>query len=207
MSHLRRYFFAGLFFWVPIWVTLLVVHFVLNLLSNTFSLIPEMYRPQNWLGFDIPGIGILLSLIIVFCSGILVTNFLGRKIVQLGEAIVGRIPLVRTIYMGSKQIIDTMVSSSNQSFRKVALIEYPRKGSWAIGFLTGYAPIEIQQQIGHESIYVFIPTTPNPTSGFLLLVPKHEIHELDMTIEQAFKLIISMGVIQHPEPLQNGVKL
>jgi uncharacterized membrane protein len=195
MTPLRRYFFAGLFFWLPIWVTLLVIHFLVGLLDNTLALLPNQYQPEYFLGVKIPGFGIILSLLIVIVTGIIVTNFLGKKIVALGEAIVARIPLVRTIYMGTKQVVDT-VMHNNHSFSKVLLVEYPRTGMWSLAFMTSLASKEINQKTALEQVCVFIPTTPNPTSGFLLMIPKANVIELEMGIDQALKFIISLGVIQ-----------
>lgn len=192
----RKYFIAGLLVWLPIWATLLVLHFLINVLNTTFSLLPLSYQPDYWLGWRVPGIGVLLSLVVVLLTGMAATNIFGRKLVDLGEAIVQRIPLVRTIYMATKQLIETLVSSSSQSFRKVLLVEYPRKGVWTVAFLTGPCLPEIAQHHAEEMLWVFVPTTPNPTAGFLLAVPSNEVKELDISVEQALKLIISLGMIQ-----------
>ncbi len=196
MHHFRRYIIAGLLVWLPIWVTLLVIRFLVELLDGTMSLLPRAYQPDSLIGFHIPGLGVLISILIVFFTGMLVTNFLGRKIIELGEALVARIPLVRTIYMATKQVLETLFSSSSESFRQVALIEYPRKGLWSIAFQTGNCAQEIASKAGHDMITVFVPTTPNPTSGFLMMVPKEDVIALDMTVDQALKLVISLGVVQ-----------
>lgn len=195
MLFLRRYFLAGLLFWLPIWVTLLVLHFLYQLVSGIFSLLPHAYQPQHWFSVSIPGFEIIVALLLVLVTGIGITNFLGNKMVEFGEALVARIPLVRTIYMGTKQVADTLLSRSNQSFSKVLLVEYPRKGTWTLAFLTNHQHPDFAKDLNHDHVCVFIPTTPNPTSGFLLMLPKHEVIELDISLDQALKFILSLGVI------------
>jgi len=194
--HLRRYLIAGLLVWLPIWVTLVVLRFIVDLLDSSLSLIPHAYRPDTLLGFHIPGLGVVLSALILFFTGMLVTNFLGRRLVMFGEAILARIPLVRSIYTSTKQLFETIFHSTGQSFRKVLLVEYPRRGIWSIAFQTASVPSEIESKIGSEMVTFFVPATPNPTAGFLMMAPRQEVIELDMTVEQAFKLVISLGVVQ-----------
>ncbi len=197
---LRRYLIAGLVVWLPILVTIVVLRFIIDLLDSVTSLLPKGYQPEQWFGIHIPGIGAALSLILLVLTGLFVTNFLGQRMVFWGEAILARIPLVRSIYNTVKQIINTIISSNGDSFRKVMLIEYPRKGMWSIAFQTGVVKQEINEQVADEMIYVFIPTTPNPTSGFLLMVSKNEAIELAMSVDEALKLIISLGVMQSNHP-------
>lgn len=194
---LRKYFISGLLVWLPIWVTLLVIGFLLGILNGIVDVLPHRYQPDQLLGVHIPGIGLIIILIIIFGTGIIAANIVGQRVVDLWDSFVGRIPLVRSIYTGVKQVVDTLFSPGGQSFRKVLLIEYPRPGLWTIAFQTGDAGEEIEKVIGGEKmISLFVPTTPNPTSGFLLLVPASKAIELAMSVEQALKFVISLGVVQ-----------
>jgi len=193
---LKRYFLAGLLVWLPIIITLYVIGFLVSLLDQTVNILPPSYRPDVLLGMHIPGFGVVLSLLVLFLTGMLVTNFLGRKLVALWEKILARIPLVRSIYSSSKQVIETLFSSNGQAFRKVLLVEYPRQGCWSIAFQTGSGTMELRDQVGQELITLFVPTTPNPTSGFLIVVPKDAVLELQMSVDDALKMVISLGVIQ-----------
>lgn len=195
ISFLRRYLVAGLLVWVPIGVTLLVVRMLVRWLDNSMLLIPAQYRPEQWLGFSIPGLGVILSLLIVFVTGVLVANFLGRSVVSLWEHLLARIPLVRSIYSGTKQLAETLFSDKGKSFRKVLLVEFPRKGIWTLGFLTGIDQGEAQRKTGHEVLNVYVPTTPNPTGGYFIMVPKHEVVELEMSVDDGLKMLMSMGAV------------
>ncbi len=201
MRHIRRYLIAGLLIWVPIWVTLLVIRFMVDLLDKTLKLLPLSYQPDTILGVHIPGFGILFSILVVFLTGLLATNFVGHRLVALGESIVARIPLVRAIYNGVKQVLHTIFSSKTQAFRRVLLVEYPRKGLWSIAFQTGQASEKITSKTQQAMVTIFIPTTPNPTSGFLMLVPQDDTIELDMSVDEALKMVISLGVVQPGHPL------
>lgn len=195
---LKRYFFAGVLFWAPLWVTWLVIDFLVGLMDRSLSFLPQAYQPDTLFGFHVPGLGLIFTVIIVFLTGVLVTNFFGRRLVQLWERLLTRIPLVRSIYGGVKQVTDTVLSPSGQSFRKVLLIEYPRAGLWTIAFQTNNGFIEAEQKLQQELITVFVPTTPNPTAGFFLLVPKASAVELSLTVDEALKMVISMGVVMPP---------
>jgi len=197
---LRSYLLAGLVVWLPILITIGVLRFIVDLLDNTLALIPKNYQPEHLLGINIPGFGVLLSLILLVGTGMFATNFFGQRLVSWGESILSRIPLVRSIYNAVKQVINTVLSSNGDAFRKVLLIEYPRKGLWSLAFQTGTATQEINTHTNEEMISLFIPTTPNPTSGFLMMIPKKEAIELDMSIEEALKFIISLGVMQFNNP-------
>lgn len=199
---IRNYLFAGLLVWIPIWVTLVVITFLVDLMDGTLALLPKAYRPEQLLGYHLPGLGLLLSIIIVFVTGIVATNFFGRRLVNFGESIVSRIPLVRTIYHAVKQVMETIFSSSADAFRNVLLVEYPRKGLWSIAFQTSSGAHEIDTKVEGDLISIFIPTTPNPTSGFLIMVKREDTIKLDMTVEQALKVVISLGVMQPG----NGIK-
>jgi len=191
---MKRYLIAGLLVWVPLGVTVMVIKLLVDIMDQTLLLLPEPYRPDNLLGFHVPGIGVVLSVIIVMGTGVVVANLFGRKLVQLWENILARIPLVRSIYASVKQILET-VFSSGQAFRKVLLIEYPRKGLWTLAFQSGTTRGEAQAKTGVEVVNVFIPTTPNPTSGFFIMVPREDVVELDMNVDDGLKMIISAGVV------------
>lgn len=198
---IRRWFIAGLLFWVPVGVTILALRFLIGLLDRSLGLLPPAWRPEALLGFEIPGLGAVLSVLIVLGTGVLVANFLGRRVLALGERIVQRIPLVRSLYSGVKQAAETILSDSGDSFRQVLMIEYPRKGIWTVAFQTGHPIGEVQRKTEKDVVTVFVPTTPNPTSGFIVLVPRDEIIPLDMSVEEGLRLIISLGVVtpeSHP---------
>lgn len=192
---LRRYFIAGLLIWVPLWLTLLVIGFIADLMDKSLSLVPDSYQPDHLLGFHIPGLGLVFTVLLVLLTGLLATNFMGNKLIAIWENLMGRIPFVRSIYAGSKQVMQTIFSPSGESFRKVLLVEFPHKNIWSIAFQTGTGFQQAQNKIGEELVTVFVPTTPNPTAGFLMLVPKKDTIELDMSVEAAFKTIISLGVV------------
>jgi uncharacterized membrane protein len=195
MQTLRRYLIAGLLIWVPLGITVFVIRVMVGLMDQTILLIPPQWRPEALLGFNIPGLGVVLVLVIVLLTGMTVANILGRKLVGLWDAILSRIPLVRTIHSAVKQVMETILNSGSKSFRKVMLIEYPRKGVWTLAFQTGEVAGEIRDKTGVPVVTVFVPTTPNPTSGFVIIVPKEELIELDMPVEEGLKLIMSLGVV------------
>ncbi len=191
---MKRYLIAGLLVWVPLGVTVMVVKLLVGIMDQTLLWLPEPYQPETLLGFHVPGLGVVLSVIIVLGTGVVVANLFGRKLVEVWENILARIPLVRTIYASVKQILET-VFSSGQSFRQVLLVEYPRKGLWTLAFQSGTTQGEAQIKTGQEVINVFIPTTPNPTSGFFIMVPRSDVVELDMNVDDGLKMIISAGVV------------
>ncbi len=190
---MKKYLIAGLLFWLPIWATFVVIRFLFDLLDSTISLLPHPYQPDQLIGHHIPGLGILLAIIIIFLTGLLVTNFLGNKLVEISERLLSRIPIIRSIYSAVKQVANAFFQASGDSFKQVVLVEYPRKGLWSIGFQTS-GKFQGTPTNG-QMLTVFIPTTPNPTSGFLIIVPVADVTELNMTIEEAFKAIVSLGVI------------
>jgi uncharacterized membrane protein len=198
-SRLKRYLVTGILIWVPAGVTFLVLRLLVDLMDRTLLLLPTDFRPESILGFRIPGLGILLTVTLLLVTGFLAANLIGRRLVSLWESILGRIPLVNKIYSGAKQVAETVFSDKTQAFRKVLLIEYPRRGSWSLAFLTSEKLGEVQAKTGKEVLCVFVPTTPNPTSGFLIMVPKEDVVELRMTVEEAFRMIISLGVLV-PDP-------
>ncbi|MBS3799795.1 MAG: DUF502 domain-containing protein [Thioalkalivibrio sp.] len=192
---LRRYLIAGLLVWLPLIATGLIIKLLVDLLDFTILLLPPGWRPEALLGFSVPGAGIVLAVVIVFLTGLVVANIVGKRLVHLGEAIVNRIPLVSSIYGAVKQVTETVLTDGGQAFRKVMLIEYPRRGLWSVGFMTGVGAGEVQRHTQREVISVFVPTTPNPTSGFILLVPREDAIELDMTVEDGLKFVMSLGVV------------
>jgi uncharacterized membrane protein len=196
MSPIRRYFVAGLLFWVPIVVTVLIVRFLVNILDKSLLLVPAKYQPETLLGFTLPGLGVLLALVIVFLTGVIVANLLGRQLLRLWEAILARIPVVRSIYSGAKQVMETLITGSGKSFREVVMLEYPRKGLWTLAFVTGNAIPAVKEKISDDAISIYVPTTPNPTSGFFLMVSASEVVPLGISVEDGLKLILSTGVLQ-----------
>jgi uncharacterized membrane protein len=204
LHRLRNYFLTGVVITAPIAITAyLGWKFLVYLDDRTSVLIPAQYNPENYLPFAVPGIGLVVAMVGLTLIGALTANFLGRYLIQMGESVVNRMPVVRSVYNVLKQIFETAVSSSSTSFRQVVLIEYPRKGIWAVAFLTAYTSGEMERRFdGQEMINVFLPTTPNPTSGFLLFVPKKDTIFLDMTVEEGIKLVISAGMIIPPDKVK-----
>lgn len=203
---IKKYLLAGLVVWLPIIATIIILRFLIDLLDKTISLLPDSYNPEALLGVNIPGLGVILSIIVLFITGILATNLFGQKLVSISEAILDRIPLVRTIYSATKQMIEAVVSTNSQAFRKVVLVEYPRKGLWSLAFQTGASFKEVGEKTNQQMLSIFVPTTPNPTSGFLMMVAKDEVLELEMSVDTALKFIISLGVMQ-PEVTTNPKKV
>ncbi len=195
MPTLKKYLIAGILVWLPLGVTVLVIKLFVDLMDRILLLIPPEYTPEQVLGFSIPGLGVIISIAIILLTGMIAANLLGGKLVALWESILARIPLVRSIYSAVKQLTETLFSSSGQSFRKVLMIEYPRRGLWTLAFQTGTDVGEAQQKTGEDVVNVYVPTTPNPTSGFFLMVPKKDVIELDMSVDEGLKMIISMGVV------------
>ena len=196
MGHFRRYLIAGLLVWVPVGITWFVIKFMIDLMDQTVLLLPESLRPENLLGYRIWGLGVVLTVVILLVTGMIVANLVGRKLVSIGELLLDRIPLVRSIYSGVKQVMETMLAGSGKSFRSVVLVEYPRKEMWTLAFLTGERGVkEMEDKTGRELSHIFVPTTPNPTSGFFLVVPSSDVIVLDMSIDDGLKLIMSAGVV------------
>ena len=195
MAALKKYIIAGLLVWLPFAATVVIVKLVIDLLDKTILLLPPEWHPVALLGFSIPGFGIILALSILLLTGMLAANLFGRRFVEIWERILNKIPLVRSIYSSIKQISNTIFDPSGKSFRKVLMLQYPRKGLWSIGFLTNDNVGDEMSAVDDRLVAVFIPTTPNPTSGFIIMTRNDEITELDMSVEEGFKFIISMGVI------------
>ncbi|KAF1042633.1 MAG: hypothetical protein GAK35_02604 [Herbaspirillum frisingense] len=192
---MRKYFITGLLILVPLAITLWVLNLIISTMDQSLLLLPPSWRPEALLGFYIPGLGTILTLLIIFLTGLAARNFIGRQIVSLWEGLLTRIPVVKSIYSSVKQVSDTLFSSSGNAFRKAVLIQYPRQGSWTIAFLTGTPGGEVKNHLQGDYISVYVPTTPNPTSGFFLMLPRAESIELDMSVDEALKYIVSMGVV------------
>ncbi len=203
MKQLRRYLVAGLLVWIPLGVTILLIGFAVRQMDKTIELLPKAYRPAEMLQqvfgtenpVHIPGFGVILILVVVLLTGVLVANFIGRMFVGGWESLMERIPVVRTIYSAAKKFAEVVFSDSSQSFKKVILIEYPRKGLYSIAFQTSTELGEVQGRTGEEVLCCFVPTTPNPTSGLVLIVPKKDAIVLDMDVDEALKMVISLGVV------------
>lgn len=195
MKRLQRYIVAGILVWLPIGVTIFLLRILIGLLDRTLVFIPQKYQPEEMLGFAIPGLGILLTIIVLLVTGLLAANIVGKSMVGLWEKMLERIPVVRTVYSGAKNFAEIVFSDSSQSFKKVLLIEYPRKGLYSLAFQTSSELGEVQGRTGDDVICTFVPTTPNPTSGFIIIVPRADVIELDMDVDEALKMIISLGVV------------
>ena len=192
---MRRYLIAGLIVWVPLGITIWVLHWLLTSLDQILLVLPESARPRALLGFDIPGLGLVVFFVILLLTGVLAANFFGQRLISAWEAILGRIPFVKSIYSSVKQVSDTLLSDKGNAFRKALLVEFPRPGSWTIAFLTGTPSPAVTPYLTGEHISVYVPTTPNPTGGYFLMLPRSQVRELDMTVDEALKYIISMGVV------------
>ena len=192
---IKRYLAAGLLVWVPLGVTFLTLRFLVNVMDQSLLLVPGPLRPENLVGFRIPGLGVILTFVLLFATGALALNFFGKQLIEGWERVVARIPLVSWVYSGVKQVAETLLSPQAEAFRKVLLLEYPRPGIWSLGFQTAATLDEVQARTAKEVICVFVPTTPNPTSGFIMLVPKEDVVELDMTVDEALRMVISLGVV------------
>jgi uncharacterized membrane protein len=192
---LRRYFITGLLIWIPLIITLWVLKVIFDMLDQSLLLLPESFQTEHWIGFHIPGLGAVLTLLIVFLTGIFATNFFGAQLVQLWHGVLHRIPVVNSIYSSVKQISDTLFSSSGQAFRKALLVQWPHPGMWTIAFLTGTPGGDVLNHVPADCLSVYVPTTPNPTGGYFVIVRRDQVIELDMSVDQALKYIISMGVV------------
>ena len=192
---MKKYLIAGLLVWMPLGITFLVVRAIVGFLDRSLLLLPAEYQPDVLLGIHIPGFGVVLALVLVLATGMVVANFLGRHIVATWEKLLSQIPIVRTLYSAVKQIMEAVLATDAKSFSKVLLIEYPRKGVWSFAFMTSDDLGEVQTKIDEKVVSVFIPTTPNPTSGFILMVPEKDTIELEMSVEDGLKMIVSVGMV------------
>jgi uncharacterized membrane protein len=192
---LRKYFITGLLIWIPLVITIWVLKVIFDTLDQSLLLLPLSFQTERWLGVHIPGLGAVLTLVVVFVTGVFATNFFGAQIVQIWHDVLHRIPVVNSIYSSVKQISDTLFSSSGQAFRKALLVQWPHPGMWTIAFLTGTPGGDVVKHVPADCVSVYVPTTPNPTGGYFVIVRRSDVIELDMTVDQALKYIISMGVV------------
>jgi len=200
MATLRRYLIAGLVAWVPLAITLWVLSLLVELMDQSLLIVPPQYRSDALLGFHLPGLGIVLTLGILLLTGAVAANFFGKRLLLFWEGLLGRIPIVRSIYGGVKQISDTLFSPDGKAFRRAVLVRYPHAGTWTVALVTGSPEHEVTDHLGFDQISVFVPTTPNITAGFFLIVPRTDTIELQMSVDQALKYVISMGVAEPLRP-------
>ena len=192
---MKKYLITGLLIWIPLVITIWVLKLVVDVLDQSLLLLPAALHTENWLGVHIPGLGAILTVFIVFLTGVFATNFFGAQLVELWHDILHRIPVVNSIYSSVKQISDTLFSSSGQAFRKAVLVRWPHEGAFTIAFLTGTPGGDVVNHVPPDCLSVYVPTTPNPTGGYFVIVKRSDVIELDMTVDQALKYIISMGVV------------
>ena len=195
MKRLRRYLVAGILVWAPLAVTFLLLRFAVNLMDKTLAVLPQELQPDELLGVHVPGLGVILTFIVLLITGMLAANFVGRYIVGGWESLLRRIPIVRSIYGGAKNFAEVVFSDSNNSFKKVLLIEYPRKGIFSLAFQTSSELGEVEARTGEDIVCCFVPTTPNPTSGYVIMLPRRDVQVLDMEVDEALKMVISLGVV------------
>ena len=192
---IRNYLIGGLLIWIPIMVTVWVVRFLSGILDNSIVLLPPSWRPEAVFGQYVPGFGIVLSVLVLLLTGLLVRHLFGEKIVESVEALVRRIPVVGPVYGGAKTFSETVLTDKGTSFKQVLIVEFPRRGAWSIGFLTAENLEEVRARTGEDMVSVFVPTTPNPTTGFIIVVKRSEVVFLDMSVDEAFKMILTLGVV------------
>jgi len=195
MKRLRRYFVAGLLVWLPLGVTIFLFRILIGLMDKSLVLIPRQYHPEELLGVSVPGLGVILTIVLLLLTGVLTANIVGRSFVGGWESLMDRIPVARSIYSAAKNFTEIVFSDTGNAFSKVLLVEYPRKGIYTLTFQTASDVGEIQGRTGEDVVCCFVPTTPNPTSGFIIIVPTKDTIELDMEIDEAVKLIMSLGVV------------
>ena len=197
---MKKYFITGLLIWIPLVITIWVLKLVVDVLDQSLLLLPAQAQTENWLGIHVPGLGAILTLVIVLVTGVFATNFFGARLVRLWHRVLHQIPVVNSIYSSVKQISDTLFSSSGQAFRKALLVQWPHPGMWTIAFLTGTPSGEVARSIPADCVSVYVPTTPNPTGGYFVIVPRKDVVELEMTVDEALKYILSMGVVPPSPP-------
>jgi uncharacterized membrane protein len=191
---MKKYFITGLLIWIPLVITIWVLKLVVDMLDQSLLLLPLALRTESWLGMHIPGMGVLLTLLIVFLTGAVTANLIGQRLVHFWHEILHRIPVVSSIYSSVKQVSDTLFSSSGEAFRKALLVQWPREGMWTIAFLTGAPGGDVTNHLQGDYVSVYVPTTPNPTGGYFVMMPRKDVIELHMSVDTALKYVISMGV-------------
>ena len=192
---MKKILITGLLIWIPLAITIWVLELIVSTMDQSLLLLPPQYQPQSLLGYQIPGLGALLTVLVVFVTGVLASNIIGQRLLSFWESLLGRIPVVKTIYSGVKQVSDTLFAPGGQAFSKALLVQYPREGSWTIAFLTGQPGGDVANHLRGEYVSVYVPTTPNPTSGFFLMLPRADVIELDMSVDEALKYVITMGLV------------
>ncbi|HSH71873.1 MAG TPA: DUF502 domain-containing protein [Methylophilaceae bacterium] len=192
---MKKYFITGLLVLVPLFITVWVVTTLVNMMDQSLLLLPVQWRPEAQFGRAVPGFGVILTLLIIFVTGLIATNFFGRQLLLLWEGLLARVPVVKSIYSSVKQVSDTLFSDSGNAFRKALLVQFPREGSWTIAFQTGTPGGDVANHLQGDFVSVYVPTTPNPTGGYFLMMPRTDVIELDMSVDEALKYIISMGVV------------
>ncbi len=195
MTPLRKYFITGLLIWIPLVITIWVLTVIVGTMDQSLRVLPRAIHPETLLGFNIPGVGALLTLLVVFLTGLVTANIIGQRLIRFWEALLARIPVVKSIYYSVKQVSDTLFSGSGEAFRKVLLVHYPHPGAWSVAFQTGTPARQIGDLLDDEHVSVFIPTAPSPVNGFFFFVKKSETIELDISVDDALKYIVSMGVV------------
>jgi len=192
---IRNYLIGGLLVWIPIMVTVWVVRFLARILDQSLLLLPPPWRPEALFGTYVPGLGVILSLLLLLLTGVVVKNLFGGRMVRGLESLVRRIPVIGPVYSGAKTFSETVLTDKGSSFKQVVMVEFPRKGVFSIGFITSEDLEEVQARTAQDVTCVFVPTTPNPTTGFIILVPRNEVVRLDMTVDEAFKMLLTLGVV------------
>ena len=192
---MKKYFVTGLLIWIPLVITIWVLRLIIDTLDQTQFLLPQSLRTENWLGVHVPGLGVLLTLLVVMLTGVVTANIVGQRLVHWWHEILHRIPVVNSIYSSVKQVSDTLFSPSGEAFRKALLVQWPREGMWTLAFLTGTPGGDVTRHLQGDYVSVYVPTTPNPTGGYFVMMPRKDVIELDMSVDTALKYIISMGVV------------
>src|SRR5450830_348503 len=195
---MKKYFITGLLVLVPLFITVWVLSSIIGMMDQSLFLLPENWRPKALFGRDVRGLGALLTLLIIFVTGLIATNFLGKKLILLWEYMLARVPVVKSIYASVKQVSDTLFSDSGNAFRRAVLVQFPRQGAWTIAFITGQPGGDVANHLQGDFVSVYVPTTPNPTGGYFLMLPRADVIELEMSVDEALKYIISMGVVAPP---------
>ena len=206
MAALRKWLFAGLLVIAPLGITVWVLRWIIDTLDQTLLILPGAWQPDRLLGFHIPGLGVLLALAILLTAGATASNFFGKKIVDWWDQLLHRIPVVRSIYSGVKQVSDTLFSENGNAFRKAVLIQWPREGMWTIGFVTGTPGGDVSNHLQGDYLSVYVPTTPNPTGGYFIMLQRSDCIELKMSVDEALKYIVSMGVVIPGNNFQSSLK-
>ena len=205
-ANMKKYFITGLLVLVPLFITVWVLSFLIHTMDQSLLLLPAAWQPKELFGFNVPGLGALLTLGIIFGAGLVATNIFGQHLIEMWESLLARVPVVKTIYSSVKQVSDTLFSNTGNSFRNAVLVQYPREGSWTIAFITGVPGGDVKEHLFGDYISVYVPTTPNPTSGFFLMMPREDVIELDMSVDEALKYILSMGTVSPKDTMTQQLR-